>query len=207
MAIRTLLFDMGNVLVHFSNERMCNQMAAISGVTADRIREALFERNLQIEFERGRLDEDGFHSAIQSALSTSIEFEALRVAGADIFELNRPLVPVLDRLKRDGYRLVLLSNTCVTHYEWIRREYDVLERFDDLVLSFEVGATKPDDAIFRSALEKIGCLPSECFYTDDIPAYVERGRTHGLDAEVFTDIDTLVVHLEARGVHCNGPRP
>ena len=39
---------------------------------------------------------------------------------------------------------------------------------------------KPQPEIFRAAVERAGCRPEECFYTDDIAAYVDgRARRWG----------------------------
>lgn len=200
MALKTLLFDMGNVLVFFSHQRMCAQIAAVCGVDAEDVRRQVFDSQLQWDFERGRMSEARFHEELETIFDRPIDLEALRVATADIFELNTSIVPVLDRLKRLGLRLVLMSNTCITHYEWVRSRYDVLDRFDALVLSYDVGAIKPEEEIYRAALERIQCSPDECFYTDDIATYVERGRAHGLHAEVFTDTATLLVQLAGHGI-------
>jgi putative hydrolase of the HAD superfamily len=200
MPIRTLLFDLGNVLVHFSHEQMCAQIAAVAGVPTRRIRQLLFDDRLQPRFERGEISESEFHAALERDLGQPLDFEALRRAGADIFELNHALALRLDGWKQAGVRLVLLSNTCVTHYEWVRRRFDLLDRFDDCVLSYKIGSLKPEEAIFRTALGVIGCRPEECFYTDDVPAHVERGRAMGLSAEVFTDVATLLRQLRGRGL-------
>jgi putative hydrolase of the HAD superfamily len=202
MAIRTLLFDLGNVLFYFSHDRMCAQIAHVCGISDARLREILFAQGLQRQFERGELSEGAFHETIQKAVGRPVDFVALRRAGSDIFLPNERLFPLLDRWKCDGYRLVLLSNTCVTHYDWVRSHFDALDCFDDCVLSYVVGAVKPEDAIFQSALDTIGCDPGECFYTDDISDYVERGRSLGLQAEIFVDVPTLVRQLERRGVAC-----
>ena len=95
---------------------------------------------------------------------------------------------------------MLLSNTSVAHFEFVRERYGVLDRFDEFVLSFEVGAMKPEPAIYEAALRAIRCAPGECFYTDDILDYVTAGRRFGLQAEVFTDVPSLRRHLEERGL-------
>jgi len=198
--IQTFLFDMGNVLVYFSHERMCEQMGALCGKSSAEIRELLFDSGLQADFERGRLSEEEFHRRMEKALDQPIPFQDLRTAGSDIFWLNDPMPGILDQLKVQGYRLVLLSNTSVSHYEWVWEQFEVLQKFDDTVASYQVGAIKPEPGIFEAALEKIGCDPSECFYTDDIVQYVEIGRSYGLQAEVFTDAETLRKHLGKLGV-------
>jgi len=198
--IRTFLFDMGNVLAFFSHDRMCEQMGALCGRTHDEIQSLLIDSGKQWEFERGKLSSEEFHAWFEEAVGQSISFEDLVRAGSDIFELNASIVPVLDRLKDRGHRLVLLSNTCISHFEFIWNEYDVLQRFDDFATSYEAGAIKPERAIFDFALEKIQCAPEEAFYTDDIPDYVDVARGLGIQAEVFTDTPALIQHLSGRGI-------
>jgi putative hydrolase of the HAD superfamily len=204
MPVRTLLIDLGNVLLFFSHEQMCRQIAEACHAPLAELEQILFEQHLQRRFERGELTEGGFREALEKALDRALDAEALRRAGSDIFTLNEPMVPLLDRWKRDGYRLVLLSNTCSTHYEWVLEHFDLLDRFAECVLSYRVGAAKPEEAIFRAALNAIQCSPDECFYTDDIEEYVAHGRSFGMKAEVFRDVPTLRRQLERLGVGCEG---
>ena len=198
--IRTCLFDMGNVLVFFSHDRMCQQLGQLCGRTSEEMRLLLIDSGVQWDYERGRLNPAQFQDWFQTETSCQVQLADLNRAGADIFWLNEPIIPVLDQLKELGIRLVLLSNTCQTHFDWIWEHYDVLQRFDAHVTSCGVGAIKPEPAIFHAALNQIGCRPDECFYTDDIAQYVEAGRQHGLFAEVFTDVSNLRQHLAERRV-------
>lgn len=198
--IRTCLFDMGNVLLFFSHERMCRQIGELCGRTADDVRRVLFDSGLQHEFECGRCSEAEFHRRLQRGLDVELDFDALHRAGSDIFELNEPMPGILDALKQRGMRLVLLSNTSIAHYEWVRAKFDVLDRFDDLIVSFEAGAVKPEPAIYEAALRRIDCRPPECFYTDDIAKYADIGRSYGLQAETFIGAEALRGHLAARRI-------
>jgi putative hydrolase of the HAD superfamily len=198
--IETFLFDMGNVLVHFSHELMCNQIGALCGRTGLEIRKLLFDSELQWKFERGFLSEAEFHRQVEELVAQQVDIAALVHAGSNIFQLNAPLVPILDALKARGHRLVVLSNTSISHFEFVQRHFDVLQKFDAYVLSYQVGAIKPEPAIFEAALQAIECRPENCFYTDDIPQYIEKGRSFGLQAEVFTDAQNLREQLRQRGI-------
>ncbi len=198
--IRTVVFDMGNVLVRFSHARMCEQIGRLCGRAGGEVAAILFESGLQWDFERGRCDETAFRERFNAAVGTAVPADDLRHAAADIFEPVEGMREVVFNLKASGYRLVLLSNTSVTHYEFIRSRWDILDPFDELVLSYRVGAIKPEPAIYQAALAAIRCRPEEAFYTDDIPAYVEAGREHAFDAEVFTTAERLRGHLSARGI-------
>lgn len=198
--IHTFLFDMGNVLVHFSHPLMCRQLADVCGCEAEEIRSLLFDNGWEGELERGEITDAQLQRRLEGHFGRSLDLAALVQAGSDIFTLNAPMIPILDALRRRGNRLVLLSNTSTAHIEFVRRNFDVLSYFDDFVLSCEVGAMKPDSAIFEAALNKILCPPEHCFYTDDIAKYVEVGRRHGLQAEVFTTAESLEEQLAARGI-------
>jgi putative hydrolase of the HAD superfamily len=198
--IRTIVFDMGNVLVYFSHERMCAQIGALCGVDGPGIRTLLFDSELQYNLECGRISEADLHQWLSNHLGRTMPFDDFLRAGSDIFWLNESIIPVLDWLKARDYRLVLLSNTSRAHLEWVQREYDVLDRFDQFVTSFAAGALKPEPAIFEAALSAAHCEPQECFYTDDMAVNIEAARRFGIDAEVYTDTPTLLEHLRDRGV-------
>lgn len=186
MAINACLFDMGNVLVYFSHDLMCNNVSKASGVSDEVVRKILVADGLQWKIECGEITEDEFHQQFQAASGTVVDRDAFLNATADIFELNESIVPLVEELKSLGIRLVLLSNTSVNHLNFIQKRFTILSAFDDMTTSFDVGALKPDERIYLDAIERAGCAASECFYTDDIEAYVLQGRDLGLNAEIYT---------------------
>ncbi|HTI51484.1 MAG TPA: HAD-IA family hydrolase [Planctomycetaceae bacterium] len=202
--IEAFLFDLGNVLLHFSHERMCRQIAELCGLTPVEIRRLFFESGIQQDVERGKLTEQELHSLLERTAGRSLDFDALVEAASDIFAPNTDIFPVIDSLRSQGRRLVILSNTSVSHFRYVRQKFEQLARFDDYVLSYEVGEMKPADAIFQAAIAAAGCAPDRCFYTDDIADYVVAARRHGLRAEIFTSVPTLVAHLRGLGVELPG---
>src|SRR5207245_7329998 len=111
------------------------------------------------------------------------------------------LIPerLLQGLKR-RYRLLLLSNTNAIHFNMIRENYPLLRHFDDYVLSYEVGATKPSRQIYEEAISRAQCAPEECFFTDDIAEYVAAAREAGMDAVQFQSAAQIEAELLGRGV-------
>ncbi len=158
------------------------------------------DSGLQWNYERGLLTCAQMRDALSELSGRSISLAALDRATADIFIENTSMLPILARLKANGQRLVLLSNTSVSHVRYVEKHFDVLNEFDDRILSCEVGAIKPEARIYEAALEAIHCDPEECFYTDDIAAYIEKGREYGLDAEIFTQTAVLKEHLHDRQI-------
>ncbi len=198
--IRTLLLDLGNVICPFSHERMCEQIGSICGQTSEQVRQFLFDDQWLTALETGQISQDEFQSRLESHANRTIAAPELWHAFCDIFSLNVSFVNAVAAFKSKGYRIILLSNTSSPHAEYVFREYGLTDLFDDLVLSFEVGATKPQAAIYEQAIKVIGCAPHECFYTDDIQHYVIEARKHGLQAELFQGTDQFLSQLEERGV-------
>ena len=83
----------------------------------------------------------------------------------------------------------------------LRENYGhLLRHFHHLILSYEIGAMKPQPAIYRAALQRAECLPSECFYTDDIAPYVEAARHMGIDAVRFESREQIEKEMRDRGI-------
>ena len=186
---------MGNVLVHFSHEKMCQNIATLCNWSEPETKKFLLDEGRQWKLERGEVTEEQFHDDFCQATGKVLNIDELRHAAADIFWLNESIVPVLHQLKTVGTRLVLLSNTSVTHLKFIERNFSVLELMDDRVTSFEAGAIKPEDRIYEVALSKANCAPDECFYTDDIEAYIRKAETFGINSRLYTTTERLLCSL------------
>jgi putative hydrolase of the HAD superfamily len=76
----------------------------------------------------------------------------------------------------------------------------LLRHFDGYVLSYEVGAAKPEPKIYREAIARAQCNPEECFFTDDLEVNIVAAREHGIEAVQFFSAEQLERELRARGV-------
>ena len=198
--IRCVLFDVGNVLLFFSHDRMCCQLAAVLDCDSEAVRERLFGSGLADEYDCGRISTDVVLANLAALAGGSFDAEAARMAAAEIFEPNLEILPVVEALSMQGTRLVLLSNTCEVHSHYYLNTFAVFSFFDGRVLSHEVGLRKPDPAIFRAALEEAGCGPEECFFVDDLTEHVAAARECGIDSVVFEGVAQLQAELGLRGV-------
>jgi len=199
-----LYFDLGIVLVDFSVDRMLRQMADVSGVTPGRVKGILYDGGLQSQYELGRITSDEFYETFCRQTNTRPDYDALKRAGCDIFELNVSMLPVVAQLRRAGYRMGILSNTCEGHWEHCLGRYRILsESFSVLALSYRIGAAKPDAAIFHAAAELAGVKPEEIFFVDDLPGHVAGAKAVGFDAVQYTTTPQFAADLRKRGIHFN----
>jgi HAD superfamily hydrolase (TIGR01509 family) len=200
MSLQTCIFDLGNVLVSFSHDRMVRNIACASGVPEEGVREFLFERGFQEAIETGKVTEEQFHTEFIAHTNSDVSIDDIRTAVGDIFELNTEMLPLLEELRSLGIRLVLLSNTCVTHIEFVKQKWNFLTLFDAITTSWEVGAMKPDPLIYESALRQANCPAANCFFTDDIEDYVNQAVAMGIQAHVFRNAATTRSVLRELGI-------
>jgi FMN phosphatase YigB (HAD superfamily) len=198
-AHKTLIFDLGRVLVHFDFTRGYQALEGLCPYPAIEIPKRIATSQLMQGLETGVIAPRDFYAQFSDLLELRIDYDRFCGIWTSIF--THELLPesLLESLAK-RYRLVLLSNTNPIHFEMIRGAYPHLRHFHELVLSYEVGALKPDAAIYRAALTKAGCEARECFYTDDIPEFVEGGRRAGMDAMQFESREQLEGELRARGI-------
>jgi HAD superfamily hydrolase (TIGR01509 family) len=203
-------FDLGNVLLHFSHRQACEQMAQVASrggrhVSPDEVWSAVFDSGLEDEFEAGRIGAAEFYERFAAAVGTRPDFEQLALAGSEIFRVNRSIVPVLGALAAARYRLGIVSNTNPLHWAHLTRgQYDWLPHmFDTVVLSYQVGALKPEPAIYQRATQMAGVPPQEIFFTDDREEHVHAARQAGWHAVPYTDTPTLVRELRRAGIEFN----
>jgi len=196
---RAAIFDLGRVLVNFDFARGYRALEPLCPYTAEEIHRRLAATPLVEDFETGLIEPHDFVSRMAAILGFEIAYDRFCAIWSSIF--TETLVPesLLETLAA-RYRLLMLSNTNAIHFQMIRESYPLVRHFHEFVLSYEVHAMKPRREIFERAIERAGCRAEECFYTDDIPEYVEAARRLGIDAVQFQSAAQLEAELRSRGM-------
>ncbi|MBS0653103.1 MAG: HAD family phosphatase [Verrucomicrobia bacterium] len=194
---KTVFFDLGNVILFFDHQKMFRQVAEFCQIELKTITDSVAK--YFDPFERGDINSRTIHHLLCEATGKKLDYQGLQLAMSDIFQPNEPMVSLIKKLKKNKVPLFLLSNTCDAHFDYAYTHYPVLHLFDGYVLSYEVGARKPEKKIFEKALAIAACRAEDSFYTDDVPEYIEAAKQLNIDAEVFTHHNRLTEHLIARG--------
>lgn len=111
-------------------------------------------------------------------------------------EKNTVLLEYIGELRQKGFKIGLLSNVGTN---WIRDHFlktDEQALFDDFVLSYEVGVTKPHPEIFEMAAKRLGLKPEQTLFTDDIDSYCEAARAVGMNTIIYQDFNQFKNELE-----------
>lgn len=196
---QALLVDLGKVLVGFDHQVTCNRLAEVTGASAGHLRSVLFG-DLETAFDRGRLSASAFFRACEKEAGLRrLSDEVWARAWRDIFHPLPDAIAALARV-RPGVRRVLVSNTNALHWEGVLGVFDPLELVDALVLSFRVGAVKPEPRFWDAALAAAECAPGECLYADDRPELVTAASARGIPGFVVQETGSFAAELDRRGL-------
>ena len=197
----SVVFDVGNVLVDW------NPRAFFARHIADPDR---LDRFLG---EVATLDWHHQHDAGRPFAETSAELIArhpheaanIRLWGERFAEQVGPVLPgmaaIVAELDAAGVPLYALTN--FSHEFWPpfrAREAALFAPFRDILVSGEVGLTKPDPAIYALALTRFGHAPGEALFIDDRQDNVEAAGRCGFVAHRFADAATLRAVLQEHGL-------
>jgi epoxide hydrolase-like predicted phosphatase len=194
--IRAVIFDFGGVLVRMVDDNPRQQLASQLGVTLSRLDELVFSSQSAQQASRGEITVDMHWEEVRKALH--IEPETMpafleQYWSAD--DVNWELLEYIRKLK-PAYKIGLLSNAWDNLRQTMHERWHIDGLFDVLVISAEVNMVKPDPRIFHLALERIGCLPTESIYIDDMEENVMAARREGLIAIHHRDTSSTISALE-----------
>lgn len=103
---------------------------------------------------------------------------------------ERPLLSAVAHARARGVRTALLSNSDGSPTE-------LAPLFDTLVCSGDVGFGKPDPRIYLLTAERIGLLPEQCVFVDDLASNVRGAVRAGMVGVHHTAVDSTLTELSA----------
>ncbi|MBI5787587.1 MAG: HAD family phosphatase [Candidatus Schekmanbacteria bacterium] len=180
--IKVIVFDLGNVIIPFCFSELYRKLADLSKYSEDEIAQIGFDSRLIRDFENGLISPGQFYQAVCHRLNIVVGYADFVDMWNNIFTEHTKVSSLIRSLK-ENYRLFLLSNTNELHFNYAYKKFPVLEIFDEYILSYQTGCSKPSTEIYQEVISRAGCNPDEIVYTDDIAAYVEAARK--LDLQVI----------------------
>lgn len=189
--IKAIIFDFGNVLLEW-NPRLVYRRFFQSEEEMEKFLHDVDFTDWNLQQDKGRPFAEGV-----SELSKQFpQYAELIQAYHDnwIHSIGNSLtgtIEIMKRLKKAGYQLYGLSNWSAETFPMARRKYDFFNLLDDIVISGEVGAIKPEPAIFEIMLKRIGRPASECLFIDDALANIEAARAMGFATVHFQSPEQL----------------
>jgi len=207
LALRAVIFDYGVVLTGPPDADAWAKLLRITGLPQERF-EPLYWAN-RTALDEGKLSGIGYWQKFLREAGLPLDHaEELSRWDARLWTVQNPvMVAWQSAVKQRGLLTAILSNISDNVLESVEREFAWIHRFDVLVWSFQLGIAKPDPAIYRYILGKLGTQPDETLFIDDKRPNVEAARALGIQAIEFYSVEGLREELIARGLDGVLPLP
>lgn len=192
-----IAFDLGNVLCSVDEQSVSEQLALLSGKTPQQVHQTVFAQTLKLEFERGIISfQQHAERAIQS-LEVDISLDEFTDIYDSVLIPTESMFPLVDRIAKT-HRIALVSNTSEPHWHAAERFLPFSSKLNPVVVSYAVGAMKPEHAFYESLLERCGIPASKILFVDDLSVNIEGAEANGITGHQFTsqrELETALVRM------------
>lgn len=187
--------DIGNVCVHLQPEHCARKLGFESLDALSRAVPAVWTYARQIE--TGALDDTLFFSQLTRMLPAPLsEAEIIDAWCTLVGNEIDGMAALVDLMFHRGLTPVFFSDISVTHFDYVRGMLSFAERIPSAILSYEVRARKPQEAMFVAMEQKYCDGRKPALYVDDKPGNIEGALRRGWNAVRFDHPATLRRELE-----------
>ena len=185
--IRCILFDLGGVVITIDQDQAVKRFKEIGLKDAEKRLDPYTQSGIFGDLEAGTISAEQFRVELSKLVGRELTFQECRYAWTGYCkEVPQRNLETLLKLREQGYRIVLLSNTNPYMMDWaLSNDFDgdghsLKYYFDELYMSFQVKLMKPNDLFYRHVLRKEKLFPQECLFVDDGPRNVAAASQMGI---------------------------
>jgi len=195
MAIRAVFFDFGGVIMRTEYQAPRQKLAERFNMDYDEMDRAVFGSDSARRASVGEITEEAHWAAILKRFKQpASEMQAFRdhFFGGDV--VDRKLVEYIRSL-RGEFHTGLISNAWSGLREFITKE-KLIDLFDTVIISAEIGVTKPSARIYEVALDQAKVGAGDAVFVDDMPINIEACEKVGMKGILFNDPEKSLSRLD-----------
>ena len=195
--IKTVIFDIGNVLVHFGWREVFQEFG-LEGEELERFADATVRHQAWVDLDEGIITTEEAKEAYAKEVPEYREY-----IDRIYQEMDKMLVqydyaiPWIKELKERGYRIYILSN-------WSKPAYDACQNtalsflplVDGVVFSYRELMIKPNKKIYELICNRYDINPAEAVFLDDTEKNIIAARDYGLHGIHFKSYEQGKAELE-----------
>ena len=194
--IQAIIFDFGNVLLEWNPRHVYRRYFPNDEAAMERFLQEVNFMDWNLQQDKGR----PFAEGVAELSEQFPQYAELIQAYHDNWEHSighhiEGTIEIMRLLKQAGYRLYGLSNWSAETFPIAQKKYDFFGLLDDIVISGEVGAVKPEPEIYEILLERIGKPANQCLFIDDAQANIEAAQKMGFATIQFRSPEQLEQEL------------
>ena len=168
--IRNIIFDLGNVIINYNQKQIINSFTQ----KEDEIKYIYDEIFHAPEWHLMDLGDMTNKEAIE-VINKRNECKYEKLTKDFLHEwykkqtINREIVEIAKKLKKNGYKLFVLSNMANLTYEYFKNN-EFFSLCSGIIISAHEHIKKPDEKVYKLLLDRYHLNAEECLFIDDDPS-------------------------------------
>lgn len=191
------IFDYGAVLVSHQTDADQEKMAGIAGLPKPVFTEAYWGE--RIDYDRDHISGFDYWQKIaqrgNKTFSQEVVDQLIECDNVSWMQFDGIMWDWIAQLRAAGKRVAILSNMPRDLGDALKTRTDKLNQFDQVTLSYEVHAAKPEAAIYEHCLDGLALPPEETLFFDDRIENVRGAELLGIRAIQFTSRDEVLLRV------------
>jgi len=195
MTIRAVFFDYGGVIQRTEFQAPRQHLGERYHMDYEDIDKLVFASNSARQASLGEITEDEHWLEVLKRLkvpATELQVVEAEFFGGDVIDRN--LLDLIRSLK-GKFHTGLISNAWSGMRAFLEKER-LIELFDTVVISAEVGVMKPDAEIYQMALKQAGVEADEAVFVDDVQTNIDACQQIGMNGILFKDPQDGITSLK-----------
>ncbi len=185
--IKKIAFDFGGVIIRQNQQQAVERFKQIGLLDAEERLGAYTQQGIFGQLEEGKITAEDFRWQLSLLIGRAVTIEDCSYAWRGYCDgLPQRNLDALQRLRREGYGLSILSNTNPFMMGWaLSKDFDgnghsLADYVDALYLSYQMKVMKPSAEIFHRVLEAEDVLPEELLFVDDSSHNISAAQELGI---------------------------
>lgn len=199
MNFKAICFDYGGVIAGIPSSEFNRRITSLLDVTPEVYRLVYFKNNHLLNHDK--LSRNDFWAKILNELGRSARITDLLnfLESLNTHQINVEVLDLAKQLKIKGYKIGILSNNTLEGVEMMKAA-GLMEIFDTVVVSTEIGYIKPDPRAFAVLIGQLDISADELVFIDDTARSLESSSEVGFYPIKFNSFSELLVSLAKIGV-------
>ncbi|MBP3414250.1 MAG: HAD family phosphatase [Clostridia bacterium] len=202
MAIKNIIFDIGNVLVDFRWKQYMIDLG-FSDKAVEDLGKGMVLDPLWVELDRGEQEEAQIIDQFRARLPEyTDEIDLYWKEPTDMISMRPGSDEWVKGYKDRGFNIYLLSNYPKGLFACHEKKFLFLPYVDGKVVSYEVKKTKPEREIYEALISKYDLVPQECVFIDDVEKNVNGAKAIGIHGVVYVTREQVIEDVEQIITEC-----
>lgn len=191
--IRNLLFDLGGVIIDLDQQRCVDALVALGDTRAGEMLGLYGQQGEFRKLEAGEISAADFLGYMRRRIGRDEVSDREIVDAINAFLIGIPVERLqLLRKLRSRFKVMMLSNTNPIMYDtkiadfFAQEGLTVNDYFDEIFLSYQLKACKPDAEIFEKVIEASHIVPQETLFFDDSQKNLDAAAALGFKTHLVT---------------------